>query len=154
MKSFHGLTISKLDMSGRLKLPPNVVADFKSIDATGNVVLKYLPEGAVAIIPACRFESTPSPAISENDYSNAAARIRQRKESLLIDSDTISQQGRLTLPANLLKRIDVNVGENVALVGMPFRYEIWKPEALEAEMDKEIEQERHQYEQERDKIPE
>ena len=54
MKSFQGSTLSKLDNSGRLKLPPNVVADFKSVDTTGNVILKYLAEEAVAILEFSR----------------------------------------------------------------------------------------------------
>ena len=151
MKSFQGSTLSKLDESGRLKLPPNVVADFKSVDHTGNVVLKYLPEGAIAIRPANAFESTPSSASSENDdYSDPAVRIRLRKASLLINYDTISDQGRLTLPKNLLDRIAVKAGQNVALIGVSNGYEIWHPESLDAEMDKEIAQDRRQYEQKRD----
>ena len=152
MKSFQGSTLSKLDNSGRLKLPPNVVADFKSVDATGNVILKYLAEEAVAIFPESTFPSeSPSPTLSGEDYFNSAAlRIRLRKESLLGTTDTISPQGRLTLPASLLKRIGVKGGEEVALVGIGIGYEIWKPETLEAEMNKEIAQDRRQYEQDRD----
>ena len=156
MKPFQGSTLSKLDNSGRLKLPPNVVADFKRVDVTGNVILKYLAEEAIAILPESRFTSeSPSPALSGEDYfSNAALRIRLRKASLLGNADTISPQGRLTLPASLLKRIGVKGGEEVALVGIGIGYEIWKPETLEAEMNKEIEQDRRQYEQDRDSIPE
>jgi DNA-binding transcriptional regulator/RsmH inhibitor MraZ len=154
MKSFQGSTISKLDNSGRLKLPPNVVMDFKSVDTTGNVILKYLPEGAVAILPANRFKPTPSPTpLGEDYFENARLRINLRKESLLGNTDTISQQGRLTLPASLLKRLGVVPGEDVALVGIGIGYEIWKPETLEAEMDKELEQARRQYEQARDQVP-
>jgi DNA-binding transcriptional regulator/RsmH inhibitor MraZ len=153
MKSFQGSTLSKLDESGRLKLPPNVVADFKSVDPTGNVSLKYLPEGAIFIKPANQVSPEPSlDSDDDNDYEeNDEMRIRLRQRYLLNSSDTISPQGRLTLPLRLLKRIGVDTGEEIALVGVGKGYEVWKPEALEEELDKELAQRRHQYEQKRDK---
>ena len=153
MKSFQGSTLSKLDESGRLKLPPNVVADFKSVDPTGNVSLKYLPEGAIFIKPANQVSPEPSAdSDDDNDYEeNDEMRIRLRQRYLLNSSDTISPQGRLTLPLRLLKRIGVDTGEEIALVGVGKGYEVWKPEALEEELDKELAQRRHQYEQKRDK---
>ena len=156
MKSFQGSTLSKLDESGRLKLPPNVVADFKSVDPTGNVSLKYLPEGAIFIKPAN--QATPAPtADSDNDKAyeeNDEMRIRERLGSLLSSSDTISPQGRLTLPLRLLKRIGVYTGEEIALVGVGKGYEVWKPEALEEELDKELAQRRRRYEHTRDQLTE
>lgn len=153
MKSFQGSTLSKLDESGRLKLPPNVVADFKSVDPTGNVSLKYLPEGAIFIKPANQVSPEPSAdSDDDNDYEeNDEMRIRLRQRYLLNSSDTISPQGRLTLPLRLLKRIGVDTGEEIALVGVGKGYEVWKPEALEEELDKELAQRRRQYEQKRDK---
>ena len=153
MKSFQGSTLSKLDESGRLKLPPNVVADFKSVDPTGNVSLKYLPEGAIFIKPANQVSPEPSAdSDDDNDYEeNDEMRIRLRQRYLLNSSDTISPQGRLTLPLRLLKRIGVYTGEEIALVGVGKGYEVWKPEALEEELDKELAQRRRQYEQKRDK---
>jgi len=155
MKSFQGSTISKLDSSGRLKLPPNVVADFKGVDATGKVVLKLQPEGAIAILPANVFGPTSSPDASAQDYlGSAAARIRLRREMLFVVSDEISQQGRLTLPASFIKRIGVAAGDDVAIIGISFGYEIWKPETLEAEMDEELEQGRRLYDQAREQLTE
>ena len=152
MKSFQGSTIVKLDMSGRLKLPPDVVADFMNVDPTGKVFLKYLPERAVAIRPANRINPVPPSDSAEEEYDdNAEIRIRLRQVSLLSNVDTISPQGRLTLPQSLLKRLDVKTGEDVALVGFGYGYEIWKPETLE-EMEKELEQRQRQYEQVRDKL--
>ena len=152
MKSFQGSTLSKLDESGRLKLPPNVVADFKSVDSTGNVSLKYLPEGAIFIKPANPVSPKPSSDSGDDGYEeNDELRIRARLGSLLSSSDTISPQGRLTIPARLLKRIGVNYGEEIALVGVGCGYEIWNPETLEAELDMELAQRRRRYERTRDK---
>ena len=155
MNSFHGSTIVKLDISGRLKLPPGVVTDFKSVDPTGRVFLKYMPERMVSIRPANKVPSEPPSDSAEKDYDDdAETRIRLRQISLLSNYDTISPQGRVTLPQSLLELIDVKSGQNVVLVGFGLGYEIWKPETLAEEMRKELEQRHRKYEQTRDKVTE
>ena len=150
MKSFQGSTLAKLDMSCRLKLPPNVVADFKRVDPTGNVVLRYLPEGAVAILPANMVDPPESSKLESKDYfDNPLLRMRLRNMMQLTEEDTISAQGRLTLSKNLLDRLKLQKGDEVALIGMLNGYEIWKRETLQAEMDKQDEQDRRQYEEAR-----
>ncbi|MCR5380183.1 MAG: hypothetical protein K6G44_04285 [Lentisphaeria bacterium] len=150
MKSFQGTTLIKLDSSCRLKLPPNVVADFKSVDPTGNVVLRYLPEEAVAMWPANNVDP-PEPSIlkSKDYFNNPLLRMRLRSMMQLTEEDTISAQGRLTLSKNLLDRLKLQKGDEVALIGMLNGYEIWKRETLQAEIDKQNEQDRRQYEQAR-----
>ena len=82
MKSFQGTTLIKLDSSCRLKLPPNVVADFKSVDSTCNVVLRYLPEGAIAIKPASRVEPLEASKLDSKDYFNNNL-LRMRLRSMM-----------------------------------------------------------------------
>ncbi len=150
MKKFSGSTICKLDSSGRLKLPPNAVADFKSVDPSGKVILKFLAEGAIAVIPASSWPQEPQ-EISVKDYlTNPAARHRLRKEIFFFTEDEISQQGRLTLSSTLLERIGVKAGGDVALIGFQFGYEIWNPTALSTEIDKEISQDRTTFEESRE----
>lgn len=150
MKSFQGTTLIKLDSSCRLKLPPNVVADFKSVDSTCNVVLRYLPEGAIAIKPASRVEPLEVSKLDSKDYfNNNLLRMRLRSMMQLTEEDTISAQGRLTLSKNLLDRLGLKKGDEVILIGMLDGYEIWKPEMLQADVDEQVQQDRQQYEQDR-----
>jgi len=150
MKSFQGTTLVKLDSSCRLKLPPNVVADFKSVDTTGNVVLRYLPEGAVAMWPANKVDPPEPSMLKSKDYfDNPLLRMRLRSMMQSTEEDTISAQGRLTLSKNLLDRLKLQKGDEVALIGILNGYEIWKRETLQAEMAKQDEQEQRQYEQAR-----
>ncbi|MBR5079831.1 MAG: hypothetical protein IKX30_13925 [Victivallales bacterium] len=150
MKSFQGTTLIKLDSSCRLKLPPNVVADFKSVDPTGNVVLRYLPEEAVAMRPANMVDPLESSMLKSKDYfDNPLLRMRLRSMMQSTEEDTISAQGRLTLSKNLLDRLKLQKGDEVALIGMLNGYEIWKRETLQAEMDKQDEQDRRHYEEAR-----
>lgn len=151
MKQFNGSTICKLDSSGRLKLPPNAVSDFKRVDTSGKVILKLLPEGAIAIVPANTLQPEPSQETSVKDYlTNPVTRHRVRREIFFYTEDEISQQGRLTISTSMLDRIGVKAGGEVALIGFQYGYEIWKPEALEAEIDKELAQGNAVYEQTRE----
>ena len=55
----------------------------------------------------------------------------------------------IILSKNLLDRLKLQKGDEVALIGMLNGYEIWKRETLQAEIDKQNEQDRRQYEQAR-----
>ena len=162
MKPFRGSTLIKLDMSGRLKLPPNVVADFKSVNDTGDVVLKYLSEGAITILPASPDEQTAPPKIKSQEFFNDnLRRMRLRSDMYFTEEDTISPQGRITIPEKFRDYLGLKGGEDIAIIGMLYGYEIWKKETLDEEMNRQHKQERDQYErdrcqfeQKRDKITE
>jgi len=93
----------------------------------------------------------PEPSIlkSKDYFNNPLLRMRLRSMMQLTEEDTISAQGRLTLSKNLLDRLKLQKGDEVALIGMLNGYEIWKRETLQAEIDKQNEQDRRQYEQAR-----
>ena len=147
MKPFRGSTLIKLDMSGRLKLPPNVVADFKSVNKKGDVELKYMAEGNITVLPASPEETTdhketkPPKFIDDN-----LRRMQQRSELYFTEDDTISPQGRITIPEKFRDFLGLKGGDDIAILGMLYGYEIWKKETLDEEMNKRRKQKSEQYE--------
>ena len=91
----------------------------------------------------------PSMLKSKDYFDNPLLRIRLRSMMQSTEEDTISAQGRLTLSKNLLDRLKLQKGDEVALIGILNGYEIWKRETLQAEMAKQDEQDQRHYEQAR-----
>ena len=151
MKPFRGSTLIKLDMSGRLKLPPNVVADLKSVNATGDVVLTYLEEGTVTITPASPEEPTPPPTRPnpQEFFKDNIRRMGLRSDMYFTEEDTISPQGRITIPEKFRDYLDLKGGEDIAIIGMLYGYEIWKKETLDEEMNRQRKQRNNKYERDR-----
>lgn len=124
--AFCGQERCSIDANGRLKLSPKVVTDFTE-KCGGRVVVHCLPEGAVAIYPEdiyleMRRQETLPAAKAANSM---VFRRSMRRFGAMSNSDTISNQGRVTLPQAFREYAALNPGGEVFVVGVEIGIEIW-----------------------------
>ena len=137
MLSFCGQDRCSVDANGRLKLSPKVVADFTG-KCGGQVVMHCLPEGAIAIYPEeiylemRRQETLPAAkAANSMDF-----RRSMRRFGAMSSPESISNQGRVTLPQAFREYAAVNPGSEVFVVGVEIGIEIWNTERWAEEIDR------------------
>ncbi len=129
MLPFCGQDRSIVDANGRLKLSPRVIADFNTA-CQGEIVMHCLPEGAIAVYPEHTYVEMRQ--ATKNTTAEVASslllRRSMRRFGALSKSDTISRQGRITLPAAYRKYAGIEPGSEVIVVGTEIGVEIWNEE--------------------------
>ena len=128
MLAFCGLDRCSVDANGRIKLSPRVIEDFTR---RGNdVVLHCLPEGAVAVYPEDIYlemrRSVPDPA--QRAAESMVFRRTLRRFGAWSQSEKISAQGRITLPAEYREHAGLVPGGEVMVVGNEIGVELWNRE--------------------------
>lgn len=135
MLSFCGQDRTSLDANGRAKFTPRVISDFQE-SCEGSVVLHCLPEGALAIYPEQNYldmrraESKPS----EKAGSSLLFRRNLRRFGALSMPDTVSKQGRITIPQGYRKMLELNPNDEIIIVGIEIGIEIWNAKKWEEEL--------------------
>lgn len=125
---FYGQDQCTVDANGRVKLSPRLLMDFgRDGDA---VVLHCLPEGAIGVYPTSVWDEIRA---SETEPASGAAssvivRRRNRRYGALSQMDTISKQGRITVPSPFRSLTGLNPGSEAVLVGVEVGVEIWNAE--------------------------
>ena len=129
MLAFCGQDKCSIDSSGRIKLSQRAMADF-SEESQGHVVLRCLPEGALALYPENIYlrmrQGEPDPA--EKAASSLLFRRTLRHFGALSQPDEISAQGRITLPPAYREHAEITPGTEVVVVGIEIGLEIWSTE--------------------------
>ena len=126
MLSFCGQDKCSVDANGRLKLSPRFLSDFERTESDG-VVLHCLPEGAIAVYPEEVYVQMRGS--DENPVKRAASslvfRRSLRRFGAMSQPQTISKQGRLTLPPAYRDYADLQSGTDAVVVGVEIGVEIW-----------------------------
>ena len=135
MLEFCGEDRCLVDANGRVRLSPRVVGDFLR-KCEGHVVMYVLPEGAVALYPEATYREMRAREISDPDNvgSSFSTRRSLRRFGSLTRPDTITRQGRVTLPERFRTVTGLLPGVEACVVGVEIGVEIWAAEKFEAEM--------------------
>lgn len=137
MLSFCGQDRCSVDANGRIKLSPKVAADFTA-KCGGQVVIHCLPEGAIAVYPEeiyleMRRQETLPAAKAANSM---VFRRSMRRFGALSCPESISNQGRITLPQAFREYAATEPGSEVWVVGVEIGIEIWNTKRWAEELDK------------------
>lgn len=126
MLPFCGQDHCLIDANGRIKLSPRLIADFVA-ECGGEVVIHCLPEGTIAIYPETTYlEMRQSEtAAAAQAASSLLLRRSMRRFGALSKSETISRQGRITLPPAYRQYAEIAAGSEVIVVGTEIGVEIW-----------------------------
>ena len=135
MIPFCGCEHCLVDSNGRVRLCQRFVDDFLS-ECEGNVVIYGLPEGALAIYPEEVFREMRERELGDMDRIGAsfAARRSLRRFGSLSSPETISRQGRVSIPLHLQEFAGLRPGTQASVVGVEIGVEIWADERLKQEM--------------------
>ncbi|UDQ98516.1 hypothetical protein AAEX28_00160 [Lentisphaerota bacterium WC36G] len=135
MLSFCGQDKCKLDKNGRIKFSPRIISDFKDA-CSGNVVLHCLPEGAVAVYPEDVYLQMrrQESRIAEQAASSALFRRNMRRFGAFSQSEVISSQGRITIPAAYRDHGQLSTDSDVVIIGVEIGIEIWNLERWQQEV--------------------
>ena len=132
---FCGQDQCAIDGNGRVKLSPHFLADFRG--DSSDVVLHCLPEGALAIYPLSVWQkmrqSEPRPAAKA--ANSIVFRRRLRRVGAMTQFQTISNQGRLTIPPLFRPLLGLEPGNGAVQVGTEIGVEIWQKERWTAEFE-------------------
>jgi MraZ protein len=135
MIQFCGQDKCSIDANGRVKLSPKFLADFAE-QSSGQVILRCLPEGAVAVYPEPvyiqmrRSELRPAEKAAES----LLFRRTLRHFGALSQQETISAQGRITLPPVYREHAGLSAGSEAVVVGVEIGVEIWSAERWAEEL--------------------
>lgn len=133
MSQFCGQDKCLVDANGRIKLSPHFLVDFR---LTGpDLMLHCLTEGGLAIYPASTWhqmrQAEPRPA------ARAAASVVFRRQLRRFGSfsqpETLSNQGRITVPPRFREVLALTPGTDSVLVGCEIGVELWNAERWMAE---------------------
>jgi DNA-binding transcriptional regulator/RsmH inhibitor MraZ len=125
MPEFCGQETCLLDANGRVKLSPRFLNDFRQY---GNeVVLHCLPEGALGVYPRHIWQqmrqNEPRPATRA--ATSLVFRRQLRRFGAYSQAESISNQGRITVPNEFRELVQLIPGEPATLVGCEIGIEIW-----------------------------
>jgi transcriptional regulator MraZ len=137
MLPFCGQDHSLVDANGRIKFSPRVIADFTA-ECEGEIVIHCLPEGAIAVYPEETYlEMRQSEtAAAAQAASSLLLRRSMRRFGALSKSETISRQGRITLPPAYRQYAEIESGSEVIVVGTEIGVEIWNATRWTEELEK------------------
>jgi len=95
-----------------------------------------LPEGAIALYPEEVYRDMRAREIGSLEQLGTSFALRRslRRFGALTVMDTITRQGRVTLPPQLREFAGIAPGSEVALVGAEVGVEIWEAKRFAAEM--------------------
>ena len=135
MIPFCGCEHCLVDGNGRVRLCQRFVDDFLS-RCEGKIVIYGLPEGALALYPEDVFKEMRERELGNMDRIGAsfAARRSLRRFGSLSSPETISRQGRVSIPSHLQEFAGLLPGSRVSIVGVEIGVEIWAEERLKSEM--------------------
>ena len=132
---FNGRNKCTLDANGRIKLPPYMMFDFGSTGSRG-VVFYCLPEGCLGIFPSAQWEAYCRQLDSDSDMvlTDPELRRQRRRIGAMSQSDEISNQGRVTIPASMREFLGFETGADMVIVGAGSWVEVWKAGDWDREM--------------------
>ncbi len=140
---FFGQEHCLIDQNGRVKLPTRLLRDFQDFDQP-EIMLHCLPENALAVYPLSIWkqmrENQPRPAAKAGDSLYYRRQLRRFGGFTL--AETISKQGRITIPPLFREPLSLTPGSSAVAVGCEIGVEIWNSELWrqEQEMIREYEQ--------------
>jgi len=136
MLAFFGQEHCLVDGAGRIRLTQRLVEDFQRI-CKAEVVIHGLPEGAIALYPESVYHDMRAKELQSVDQlaGSFAARRSLRRFGALTLTETISRQGRITLPAPFLQYAGLLPGAEACVVGVEVGVEIWNAERFAVEMN-------------------
>jgi DNA-binding transcriptional regulator/RsmH inhibitor MraZ len=133
MSHFYGQERCIVDANGRIRLSPRFLADCRA--AGTEVVLFCLPEGALGIYPAAVWsqmrEAEARPA--SRAATSVVFRRQLRRFGALSQAETVSNQGRITVPVHFRSLLDLEPGAEAVVVGSELGLEVWNRKRWEAE---------------------
>lgn len=124
-----------MDCNGRIKLSQHFVDDFMT-RCGGELVIHGLPEGALALYPEevyCEMRRQELAAVDRVAASFAARRSMRRFGALTL-SDTITRQGRVSIPASFREYAGLEPGQELCVIGVEIGVEIWSVDRYLKEM--------------------
>lgn len=137
MLSFCGEEKCTVDANGRLKLPQQFIDSFFGQDKSGEIVLHCLDEGALALYPVATFKEMRCRELQQQDRIANSLLMRRnlRRFGAMSCSETISRQGRITIPESYRARCELANSSSVIVVGIEIGVEIWNIERWNRELD-------------------
>jgi DNA-binding transcriptional regulator/RsmH inhibitor MraZ len=139
MLPFFGHEKVSIDSNGRVKLSPRFASDFREYgNGNGQIVLFCLPEGGLAVYPEeiflqmRRAEAHPAERAAES----LLQRRKMRLSGAMTHSDSISNQGRITIPHFLREHTGLHPNIQSVMVGVEIGLEIWTLETWASEFGK------------------
>ena len=135
MLAFCGQEKCLIDINGRIRLTQRWVDDFLR-RCNGEVVMHGLPEGAVALYPEDVYRDMRAREIGNLEQLGASFTLRRslRRFGALTRVDTITRQGRVTLPAPFREHAGITAGSEVCVIGVEVGVEIWDAARFADEM--------------------
>ncbi len=136
MLSFCGIDKCLMDSNGRVKLSPRVLDDFAA--RGGDVVLRCLPEGSVAVYPEEIYLEMRKGEVNPAERAGQSMLFRRTLRSFgaMSQSEKISAQGRVTLPPTYREHAGLKNGGDAMVVGVEIGIEIWSCERWNEEQRK------------------
>ena len=136
MIPFCGCDFCSLDANGRIKLSPRTLADFEQ--AGSDPVLHCLPEGALGVYPESVFLEMRGTEEHSPQRAGASfvARRTMRRFGAMSRSESISAQGRLTIPAFFRDFAGLTKETDVVVVGVEIGVEIWAASRWKTEQER------------------
>ena len=137
MLNFCGEEKCTVDANGRLKLPLQFIDSFFAQDKSGEIVMHCLDEGALALYPVATFKEMRCREIQQQDRIANSLLMRRnlRRFGAMSCSETISRQGRITIPESYRLRCSLANSSTVMVVGIEIGVEIWNAERWAKELD-------------------
>ncbi|MFW5893949.1 MAG: division/cell wall cluster transcriptional repressor MraZ [Verrucomicrobiota bacterium] len=146
--AFCGQDYCTVDANGRVKLSPRLLMDFGQLGES--VVVHCLPEGALGVYPLSVWrqmrerETESEPAAARS----IVARRQLRRFGALSQVDSISRQGRITIPVSFREIVGLSAGTEAVLVGVEIGIEVWSAERWNAEFQTLLQHEQDKAERE------
>ncbi|MCF7854315.1 MAG: hypothetical protein K9N51_05920 [Candidatus Pacebacteria bacterium] len=130
---FAGQDKCRIDANGRIKLTPRFLDDFRN--AADDVILHCLVEGALGVYPASVWkqmrQAEPRPAARA--ATSTLFRRQLRRFGAFTQVETITNQGRITVPTHFRDTLNLQPRTEVIMVGCEIGIEIWNAEAWRKE---------------------
>ena len=137
MLAFCGEEKCTIDVNGRLKLPQQFIDAFFEQDKSGEIVLHCLDEGALALYPVATFKEMRCRELQQQDRIANSLLMRRnlRRFGAMSSSETISRQGRITIPESYRMRCALANSSSVIVAGVEIGIEIWNAERWAKELE-------------------
>lgn len=135
MARFCGQERCLIDANGRVRLSPRFEQAFRSAGAL-EIVLHCMPEGALAVYPLPNWEQVRAADEARSAGragSSVVARRQLRRFGAMTQVETLTNQGRVTVPPMFRKLLGLEPGTDVVLVGCEIGVEVWNAARWEAE---------------------
>ena len=137
MLAFCGEEKCTIDANGRLKLPLQFIDAFFKQDKSGEIVLHCLDEGALALYPEPTFKEMRHKELQQQERIGNSLLMRRnlRRFGAMSCSETITRQGRITIPESYRARCELASSSSVIVIGIEIGVEIWNAERWAKELE-------------------